>query len=168
MRAYTVVLVGYEADDPPMRYLLEALEADRERYPDLQRVFAFASFEAGNEEMVTALWQAKGVEPILYRSDDNDHGALYETLRETRDSCRKGKSPMSTAVEYRRVAWHYLELAEATSSSLLKNLESGAFSAFFPGLRVGRSGVFACWRQFLALCADAGYAATSLGMRIRL
>ncbi len=34
----------------------------------------------------------------------------------TRDSCRKGKSPMSTAVENRRVAWHYLKLAEATSN----------------------------------------------------
>ena len=33
VRAHTVVLVGYEANDPPMRYLLEALEADRERYP---------------------------------------------------------------------------------------------------------------------------------------
>ena len=30
VRAYTVVLVGYQAEDPPMRYLLEALEADRE------------------------------------------------------------------------------------------------------------------------------------------
>src|SRR6266487_3617972 len=40
---------------------------------------------------------------------------------------------------------------EMLPNSLLKNLESGAFSAFFPGLRVGRSGVFACWRQFLAL-----------------
>jgi hypothetical protein len=46
VRAYTVVLVGYQADDPPMRYLLEALEADRERYPDLQMVYAFASCEA--------------------------------------------------------------------------------------------------------------------------
>src|SRR5262249_61987131 len=34
----------------------------------------------------------------------------------TWDSCRKGKFPMSTADEYRRVAWHYLKLAEATSN----------------------------------------------------
>src|SRR5215831_10572838 len=34
----------------------------------------------------------------------------------TRDSCRKGKFPMSTADEYRRVAWHYLKLAEAISN----------------------------------------------------
>ena len=41
VRTHALVLVGYQADDPPMRYLLEALEADRERYPDLQQVYAF-------------------------------------------------------------------------------------------------------------------------------
>jgi hypothetical protein len=84
VRAYTVVLVGYQADDPPMRYLLEALEADRERYPDLQKVYAFASCESGNEEMVRALWEAKAVEPIPYLVDGSGHSALYGTLREWR------------------------------------------------------------------------------------
>lgn len=84
VRAYTVVLVGYQADDPPMRYLLEALEADRERYPDLQKVYAFASCEPGNEELVGALWEAKAVEPILYAANGEDHSALYSSLREWR------------------------------------------------------------------------------------
>ena len=61
MRAYTVVLVGYQANDPPMRYLLEALEADRERYPDLQKVYAFAPCGRGQEELERALWLAKAV-----------------------------------------------------------------------------------------------------------
>lgn len=84
VRAYTVVLVGYQADDPPMRYLLEALEADRERYPDLQKVYAFASCEAGTEELVRALWAAKAVEPILYEVNGSDHATLYASLREWR------------------------------------------------------------------------------------
>jgi hypothetical protein len=84
VRAYTVVLVGYQADDPPMRYLLEALEADRERYLDLQKVYAFASCERGNEELVHALWAAKAVEPILYSANGEDHAALYDSLREWR------------------------------------------------------------------------------------
>ena len=50
VRAYTLVLVGYQADDPPMRYLLEALETDRERFPDLQKVYAFASCAPGVED----------------------------------------------------------------------------------------------------------------------
>jgi hypothetical protein len=54
VRACTVVVVGYQADDPPMRYLVEALEADRERYPDLQKVFAFVPAKAGQEEKINA------------------------------------------------------------------------------------------------------------------
>jgi hypothetical protein len=85
VRAYTVVLVGYQADDPPMRYLLEALEADRERYPDLQKVYAFASCEPGYEDLARALWTAKAVEPILYTVNGEDHSALYSSLREWRN-----------------------------------------------------------------------------------
>ena len=84
VRAYTIVLVGYQAEDPPMRYLLEALEADRERYPDLQKVYAFASCEPADEELVHALWAAKAVEPILYAVNGEDHSVLYNSLREWR------------------------------------------------------------------------------------
>ncbi|MBU6527983.1 SIR2 family protein [Methylocystis sp. MJC1] len=85
VRACTVVLVGYSADDPPMRYLLEVLEADRERYSDLHRVYAFAASKDEEEELEAALWRAKGIEPILYRPSENDHSALYKTLEEWRD-----------------------------------------------------------------------------------
>jgi NAD-dependent SIR2 family protein deacetylase len=88
VRAYSVVLVGYQADDPPMRYLLEALEADRERYPDLQKVYAFASCEPGNEGLVQALWAAKGVEPILYFASGPDHSSLYERCARMAALCR--------------------------------------------------------------------------------
>lgn len=83
-RACAIVLVGYQADDPPMRYLLEVLEADRERYPDLRKVYAFAPIEAdGDEER--AIWEAKGAYPILYtKAEDGNHSALYEALREWR------------------------------------------------------------------------------------
>jgi NAD-dependent SIR2 family protein deacetylase len=82
VRANTVVLVGYKADDPPMRYLLEALEADRERFPDLQKVYAFAPCELGEEKLEGALWRAKAVEPILYTANNDDHSSLYDSLRE--------------------------------------------------------------------------------------
>lgn len=81
VRAYTVVLVGYQADDPPMRYLLEVLEADRERYPDIKKVYAFASDE-GDSALQTALWRAKGVEPILHSVVAHDYSSLYDTIRE--------------------------------------------------------------------------------------
>ena len=85
-RAYTLVLVGYQADDPPMRYLLEVLEADRARYPDLKVVYAFAPAKPGDEDLQRELWRAKGIEPILYTSrEPSDHVALYDTLRAWRD-----------------------------------------------------------------------------------
>ncbi|MDB5978349.1 MAG: reticulocyte-binding protein [Nevskia sp.] len=83
-RAVTVVIVGYGADDPPMRYLLEVLTADRARFPDLREIYAFVSTdpmpEARSEK--EALWRAKGATPILYDSTGPaDHAALYHTLQ---------------------------------------------------------------------------------------
>jgi hypothetical protein len=91
VRVCTVVIVGYEANDPPMRYLLEALESDRERYPDLHRVYALAPAKPDQYEHQEALWQAKGVEPILYKPSSNrNHSSLYDTLREW---CRYADDP---------------------------------------------------------------------------
>ena len=67
-----------------MRYILEVLEADRERYSDLQRVYAFASCPLGDEQSQSELWRAKGVEPILYAPVAGSHAPLYDSLREWR------------------------------------------------------------------------------------
>ena len=40
-RLYHLVLVGYSADDPPMRYLLNAVAADEARFDDLRDRFVF-------------------------------------------------------------------------------------------------------------------------------
>lgn len=83
-RAYTIVLVGYQADDPPMRYMLEVLEADRERYSDLRRVYAFANVD-NDEALTRALWESKGVVPILHEIDaDGSYGPLYRTILQWR------------------------------------------------------------------------------------
>lgn len=82
VRAYTLVLVGYAANDPPLRYILEVLEADRQRFTDLNKVYAFAETDGCNEPVDRELWRAKGIEPILYNSEGNDHSALYDTIAE--------------------------------------------------------------------------------------
>jgi hypothetical protein len=82
-RATTIVIVGYGADDPPMRYILEVLTADRERYPDLKPIYAFAPCapEAAARAQETAIWGAKGTIPILYDSvRGDDHDMLNNTL----------------------------------------------------------------------------------------
>lgn len=85
-RTQTIVLIGYSADDAPVRYLLEALEADRTRYPDLHDVYAFGSCEPGNEALERGIWLAKGVtEPILYDAPAHNHSALYDTIAAWKD-----------------------------------------------------------------------------------
>lgn len=82
-RATTIVILGYSADDPPMRYILEVLTADRERYPDIREIFAFVASEpdSPSRERVAAIWDAKGATAITYDTRDNkDHETLYQTI----------------------------------------------------------------------------------------
>ena len=70
---YAVVFVGYAADDPPVQYLLEALN----RNPaSRDGVYAFQS---GASKEGAARWRQKGVKPFEY--DDSDgHRSLWDTL----------------------------------------------------------------------------------------
>jgi hypothetical protein len=70
---YVVVFVGYTADDPPVRYLLEALNKKVGR---LDGVYAFQS---GLANEAAAKWRHKGVEDIPYAENDG-HRVLWETL----------------------------------------------------------------------------------------
>lgn len=70
---YVLLFLGYSADDPPIRYLLEALGRSGElKHP----VYAF---HAGTESEAKAVWDARGVNPIAY-SPDNYHAALWSSL----------------------------------------------------------------------------------------
>jgi len=70
---YSVVFVGYAADDPPVQYLLEGLNKD---VGSLGNVWAFQS---GATSEAVAMWRHRGVNPILYVATDG-HGALWDTL----------------------------------------------------------------------------------------
>jgi hypothetical protein len=72
---YRVVFVGYTADDPPVQYLLEAL--NRRNAPNRRELYAF---QAGDASEASALWRHKGVTAIAYSRADA-HAALWETLR---------------------------------------------------------------------------------------
>ena len=74
MRMNTLVLVGYAAEDTAMRLLLETLDADRERFRDLKKIYAI-----DRETLVSAsIWKAKGIISIEFAEYDQ----LYKTLRE--------------------------------------------------------------------------------------
>ena len=78
-RLYNLVLVGYSANDPPMKYLLDAVAADRVRFPDLKERFRFVGMD---EEDPAELedWKARGITPIQYKSQGSDHSQLQRTL----------------------------------------------------------------------------------------
>jgi hypothetical protein len=73
LERYIVVFVGYAADDPPMQYLLEALNRTA---GSLSGVYAFQS---GSIEDAEARWIQKGVKPIAY-DQKSGHDALWKTL----------------------------------------------------------------------------------------
>jgi hypothetical protein len=84
MRLNTLVLVGYAAEDPALRLLLETLDADRERFRDLKDIYAIEKCTDGSASM----WKAKGIKPIEFR----DYDAIYATLGEwSRYALRPGE-----------------------------------------------------------------------------
>ena len=74
---YTVILLGYSANDPPVRYLLQGL--DTLRRGSLAKLFAF---DRGTEEEVLPRWRDKGVQALPYSGIGDDHSALWDTLSE--------------------------------------------------------------------------------------
>ena len=70
LQTYLIVLVGYKASDPPVRYLLEGL---RSRSTD-RRIYAF---DDGSFGRVVARWRTRGVTALPY----SQHAVLWNTLR---------------------------------------------------------------------------------------
>ena len=62
---FQIVFIGYTADDPPVQYLLEALNL---KSGGRARLYAF---EAGGGDEAAALWRHRGVEAIQF---DTTHG----------------------------------------------------------------------------------------------
>ncbi|MCY4046737.1 MAG: SIR2 family protein [Candidatus Dadabacteria bacterium] len=88
-RNYIVCFVGYSIGDPVLRYMMDALAADRLLGESPPEMFAFGSYSKGKEEKVYNEWRAKNVTPILYR-EHNRHSYLHRTLRDWADKYRDG------------------------------------------------------------------------------
>jgi hypothetical protein len=86
---YTVCFTGYSADDPVLRYMLDALSADELLGENPIEVFSFAGAASNAEEHVRESWNAKGVTPIVYEDVDG-HAALHETIRSWAATYRDG------------------------------------------------------------------------------
>ena len=88
-RNYTVCFVGYSINDPVLRYMMDALAADRLLGESPPEMFAFGSFSKGKDQESGNEWQAKNVTPILYR-EYRRHAYLHKTLRAWAETYRDG------------------------------------------------------------------------------
>ena len=73
---YTVILLGYSASDPPVRYLLQGLHARTQG----QRPSIYAFDGGSTEEEVRQRWRDSGVKPLTYIKTDSAHSILWNTL----------------------------------------------------------------------------------------
>ena len=88
-RHYTVCFVGYSLNDPVLRYMMDALAADRQRGETPLEMFAFAGCTKGKETTCEADWRAKNVTPVLYWQTRGHH-YLHQTLHRWSETYRDG------------------------------------------------------------------------------
>lgn len=91
-RNYVVCFVGYSINDPVLRYMMDALAADRILGEITPQAWALGDCEPGQEHRKTIEWKAKGVTPILYHvsTGSRAHSALHQTLQAWADIYRDG------------------------------------------------------------------------------
>ena len=104
-RLFHLVLVGYSANDAPMRYLLNAVAADGTRFHDLKERFVFVAEKDPSDPVALSDWKARGMTPIAYSSADR-HQALARGLKRWADlSAHNGKTTLIEK-EVRRIVRH--------------------------------------------------------------
>lgn len=77
---FTVCFVGYSINDPVLRYMMDALAADRTFGENLPEAYAFCGYSDANEQEDKENWEIKKVIPIFY-NDKECHRYFHETLR---------------------------------------------------------------------------------------
>ena len=91
-RNYIVCFVGYSIDDPVLRYMMDAMAADRLLGESSPVAYAFGDCTTGQESRKSVEWEAKGVTPILYEvpTGTQNHSTLHFTLKAWADTYRDG------------------------------------------------------------------------------
>lgn len=83
-RIFKICIVGYSVNDPPFRYLMNAVAGDSLHFPDLRDRFVFAPTKDGDPS-VGEDWAARSIQPICYDLADN-HAELARLLKAWADS----------------------------------------------------------------------------------
>ena len=88
-RNFTICFIGYSINDPVLRYMTDALAADKLLGESPSEMFAFGSFSKKKELEQQNEWEARNVTPILYR-EHRRHYYLHKTLRDWSEIYRDG------------------------------------------------------------------------------
>lgn len=88
-RNYVICFVGYSINDPVLRYMMDALAADRMLGEVTPQAYAFGDCTPGQEKAKVIEWKVKSVTPILY-DPANGHAALHRTLKAWAETYRDG------------------------------------------------------------------------------
>ncbi len=117
---FIVVFLGYSAEDPPVRYLLEGLNiTGRIRE---QRLYAFAANDTARSDLD---WRERGVTPIVY-DQTNQHQHLWETIHAWADRARNVAAWRSRTVDLAGTAPEYLKPFERGQVVALCSSTEGA------------------------------------------
>ncbi|WP_271599259.1 SIR2 family protein [Bradyrhizobium sp. CCBAU 45384] len=119
-RLFHLVLVGYSANDPPMRYLLNAVAADGSRFDDLRERFTFFGTRSP-DPVALEDWKARGITPIHYDAAD-DHKALQLTLERWAEYSAINGKPNRINAEIRRIVKSTRAAASETDKDLFDHL----------------------------------------------
>jgi hypothetical protein len=85
---FTVAFVGYGVNDPVLRYMTDAIAAERLRgFQGFRRPYVIAHTRPSQRITNEKAWQAKGIEAVLY---EGSHNNLYDTLIEWAGNVRDG------------------------------------------------------------------------------
>lgn len=77
-RIFNIVIIGYSVNDPPFRYLMNAVAGDSLHFPDLRDRYVFAPRPAG-DRTIEEDWSARSIVPICYDEADS-HAELARLL----------------------------------------------------------------------------------------
>lgn len=90
-RNYEICFIGYSIEDPVIRYMMDAIAADRLLGEKTPTVWAFASYSQEEKEEARREWSTKGVTPVLYtKTSESGHEALHDTLQAWAEVYSKG------------------------------------------------------------------------------
>lgn len=143
-RLFHLVLVGYSANDPPMRYLLNAVAADGTRFLDLKERFTFIGAEK-TDPIELEDWKGRGITPVPY-SAANGHAELLDVLERWADLSRSDGKRNALDAEIKRIS----KLSHADAASEDRDLFDHLFRRSDPWERVRLSALASSQKADLA------------------